>query len=221
MTRYLGGSLAMRVKSLASSLNVGLIFSSIIQPAEKKHLKLCISTSVFVFPGVTSLTFNHNHVDIYGTDVRLGQSLALLQQTWHFLRLHRRIRLLPEWHHFPHCHPCPGKDTPHIKPLPVTAAFKRTVYLKVKHHTHTHIHTHNTHACTQPLTITPNITLMSVSSKQDAFKCHPFNGCLDEDRNCSQVMQNLSITEQDTDKWDSTIHRVSHSKWVITTFVSV
>lgn len=32
MTRNLGGSLAMRVKSLASSLKVGLMFSSIIQP---------------------------------------------------------------------------------------------------------------------------------------------------------------------------------------------
>lgn len=36
MTRYLGGSLAMRVKSLASSLKVGLMFSSIIQPEENE-----------------------------------------------------------------------------------------------------------------------------------------------------------------------------------------
>lgn len=36
MTRYLGGSLAMRVKSLASSLKVGLMFSSIIQPKHNK-----------------------------------------------------------------------------------------------------------------------------------------------------------------------------------------
>lgn len=35
ITRYLGGSLAMRVKSLASSLKVGLMFSSIIQPREE------------------------------------------------------------------------------------------------------------------------------------------------------------------------------------------
>lgn len=32
ITRYRGGSLAIRVKSLASSLKVGLMFSSIIQP---------------------------------------------------------------------------------------------------------------------------------------------------------------------------------------------
>lgn len=96
MTRYLGGSLAMRVKSLASSLNVGLIFSSIIQPTDKKAKPFKPSLFVFVITGAMSLTFNHNHVDVYGTDMRLRQSFALLQQTWHFLRLHRCIWLRPK-----------------------------------------------------------------------------------------------------------------------------
>lgn len=59
-------------------------------------------------------TFDHDHVDIYGTDVGLWQSFALLQQAWHFLRLHWGIRLRAKWHHLPHCHPCSRVETVHF-----------------------------------------------------------------------------------------------------------
>lgn len=72
--------------------------------------------------------------------------------------------------------------------------------------------TTHTRTNTQPLTITPNITLMSVSSKQDAFKCHPFYGCLDEETNCRQVIQDYSITGRDNENCDLTIQVVCHNE---------
>lgn len=115
MTRYLGGSLAIRVKSLASSLKVGLIFSSIIQPKEKQRNYPNLSDIMYLcrrqYPlwlaqWFVIFTFDHDHVNIYGTDVGLWQTFALLQQARHFLRLHRGVRLRTKWHHLPHCHPC-------------------------------------------------------------------------------------------------------------------
>lgn len=164
MTRYLGGSLAIRVKSLASSLKVGLMFSSIIQPEEKKW---CLSMYRLMFYAYTSvvlwkkkqnrqLTFNHDHVDIYGTDVWLWQTFALLQQTGHFLWLHRGVWLCSKRHHFPHSHSCPGRHRGEDKILPAN-----TLRWNLSSHS-------------VPPTITPNVTLMSVSSKQDTLKCHPF-----------------------------------------------
>ena len=98
--------------------------------------------------------------------------------------------------------PLLGEERRHIEKklsLPkIRAALQRTDYLLARSLTHA-----------QPLTITPNITLMSVSTKQDALECHPFYGCLDKETDCRQVRRIGCITEGDGDKCDLTVQATS------------
>lgn len=86
------------------------------------------------FAGAAPLTFNHNHVYIYGADGRLWESLALLQQTRYLLRLHGCIWLCPKWHHLPHRHSCPEE---------IYNSFKADTCGYTQRHTQTHTPHHN------------------------------------------------------------------------------
>lgn len=50
------------------------------------------------------LTFDHDHVDIYGANGRLGQTLPLLQNVWDFSRGDAVVRLASECHQLPDGH---------------------------------------------------------------------------------------------------------------------
>lgn len=53
---------------------------------------------------VCFLTFDHDHVDIYGADGRLGQALPFLQDVGDFSRGDAVVRLAPECHQLPDGH---------------------------------------------------------------------------------------------------------------------
>lgn len=163
MTRYLGGSLAMRVKSLASSLKVGLMFSSIIQPnAEDKLFIYCIYV-LFVSAGAAD---SHLTITMYTSMVQMGgcESLSPFSS-----------RLGTSWGCTDAYGSAPNDIISHtVTPVhrKFTTSF-RAHGLWLHRCTHTHAHT--------SLTVTPNITLMAVSSKQNAFKRHPLYGSLEEE----------------------------------------
>lgn len=84
------------------------------------------------------LTFDHNHIDLNRADLRLRQTLALLQQIWNFLWFHCSIRLCPIWHHLPDSYTYTrGK-------MPINGALNthQTCFLNVSLE-HTHIYTHH------------------------------------------------------------------------------
>lgn len=65
----------------------------------KKHF-VCVRERNFGMMSKTAphsirLTLDHDHVDIDGADLWLGQTLALLQQTRHIVRMHESVRLRP------------------------------------------------------------------------------------------------------------------------------
>lgn len=53
----------------------------------------------------TWLTFHHHHVDVYGADGRLGQTLALLQDVWNVTRGNPIVGLSSKRHQLPDSHP--------------------------------------------------------------------------------------------------------------------
>lgn len=50
-----------------------------------------------------ALTLDHDHIDINGANLRLGQPLAFLQQIRNFLGTHCSVWLCTIGHHLPHC----------------------------------------------------------------------------------------------------------------------
>lgn len=59
---------------------------------------------VFKHVCVCFLTFNHDHVDIYGANRRLGQTLPFLQYVWDFSCGDAIVRLASECHQLPNGH---------------------------------------------------------------------------------------------------------------------
>lgn len=53
---------------------------------------------------VCVLTFDHDHVDVYGANWRLGQALAFFQDVWDFSRGDPIVRLASECHQLPDGH---------------------------------------------------------------------------------------------------------------------
>ncbi len=51
------------------------------------------------------LTFDHHHVDVYGADGRLGQTLALLQDVWNLPCGNPIVGLSSKRHQLPDSHP--------------------------------------------------------------------------------------------------------------------
>jgi len=50
------------------------------------------------------LTFNHDHVDVDGADVRLGQTFTLLQEIGHLPCSHILVRPTTVGEQLPYCH---------------------------------------------------------------------------------------------------------------------
>lgn len=61
--------------------------------------------SAFVCVCVCFLTFDHDHVDIYGANGRLWQTLPFLQYVWDFPCGDAVVRLASECHQLPDGHP--------------------------------------------------------------------------------------------------------------------
>lgn len=142
MTRYLGGSLAMRVKSPASSLKVGLMFSSIIQPRTDKKFLI-----YYIYVWLVSPVWLHSHLTItmYTSMVQMAgcESLSPFSS-----------RLGTSWG----CTDAYGSAPNDIISHTVTPVRKKfTTALKQTTYGYTQTNTR--------LTVTPNITLMGVSSE--------------------------------------------------------
>lgn len=120
MTRYREGSRAIFVNSAISSRKRGRLSASIIQPVQK-HILLSDeetnrSTSSVgdlaqskwggteKTDGFKQLTFHHDHIDIYGTDGWLRESLPLFQDAGYFAGRDPVVRFGPKCHQLPDCH---------------------------------------------------------------------------------------------------------------------
>lgn len=61
-----------------------------------------VNRKLWINHWTAALTLDHDHVDVDGADLRLGQSLAFLQQVRHFLWSDGGVGLGSVGHHLPH-----------------------------------------------------------------------------------------------------------------------
>lgn len=98
--------LKLKIGVLIPSLLLGLIWCFL----PSSHV-LCMYVGFFlewaclsVFLCVCFLTFDHDHVDVYGANGRLGQALPFLQDVWDFSRGDAVIWFASECHQLPDGH---------------------------------------------------------------------------------------------------------------------
>ena len=111
-------------------------------------------------PQGSSITFDHNHVDIDGTDGGLWQSLPLLQESRHVPGSYVVVGLLAIGEEFPACYTCTQNG--HI----IVSAYLLT-----------HLHPQRSHHCLCLPTNTPaptSVTSLSLLTDKHTctYKCH-------------------------------------------------
>lgn len=123
MTRYLDGSRAIWENSPTSSLNLGLLDGSIIQPAGRRgqHTTMRKQPSQPAAPPAGSaLTLQNYHVDFDGADGRLRQPLPVLQHRGDLLGRDAVVRFGSERHQLPNCHTCRDRSDFSLVSLAIT-----------------------------------------------------------------------------------------------------
>lgn len=136
-------------------------------------------------------TFDHDHVDVYGADGRLRQTLAFLQQVWDLTGGDSVIRLPSKSHQLPDGHSC-VKDRPELGHIHIHSAWRWLSAVTLQWlHRQSHLDIClficfsgyilvNSMCAEFCLTIAPHITLVGELSVVDTFQGHPLDWHLTE-----------------------------------------
>lgn len=122
---------------------------------------------------VRVLTFHHDHVDIYGANWRLRQTLPFLQDVGDFSRGDAVVRFASERHQLPDGHSWRTSGKGNRKQE--TRKMEKTILEERKRGK---MEMKKTRTQQGGPTITPHVTLMGELPVVDAFQSHPFNGHL-------------------------------------------